>query len=381
MNQVLERRGSTARHYQLRHALPLLLLLLTACGRATLPEPISQAQAVSQSPSAQLAREYAPQAFAEAEKLRAEAEYLHSQGRKGEAGAAGEQALACYDEAFALAQLSQAEERLKKAQAEQAQAKAELMRLELIQAQVEKDAQAFEMQARVTLDTEAVKDTDQISSARLEARRLAAKQLAAEAALLCLGAKLLHGEEKTLATVEQDLNALSNELSVGSTKIDLFPRATELRSNCLREITLARRPLAQKAPQASGSDELLAAISATGHYMVYRDDRGVVVNLGEPLSAENELTQVTKDALTFLGGVAKKFPHYPLVVVTHTKQRGQQAKAQIMADLAQKILTSTGAPNVNQLSVDNAQPVVFPSIKGAAEKNERIEVVFVVPGR
>lgn len=394
MNHVLERmissatpaidpRPSIAQPHAslLRQSLPLLFLLLSACGRGPLPEPVSQAQLISESPAAQQAKEYAPQAFAAAEKLRGEAEFLHSKGRVAESKAAGEQALASYNEAFALAQVSQAEERVTAAQLEQAKVTAALSRLDQLQSQVEADAKAYEMQARVALDTEPVKDADQMTGARLEARRLAAKQLAAEAALLCLGAKLLQGNEQTLTPVQTALTTLNGELAVGSTKADLFPRATDLRARCLQQITLARRPIVQKAPQAAESDALLAAISATGNYMVYRDDRGVVVNLGEPLASPDQLSEATNDALTFLGGVAKNYSHYPLIVVTHTKKGGEQARAQKMGDLALKSLTLAGAPNISQHSVENAQPVVFPSIKGAAEKNERIEVVFLVPGR
>src|SRR5690606_13453347 len=214
-----------------------------------------------------------------------------SKGRLAESTAAGEQALASYNEAFALAQVSQAEERVKEAQLEQAKVTAELSRLDQLQSQVEADAKAYEMQARVALDTEPVKDADQMTGARLEARRLAAKQLAAEAALLCLGAKLLQGNEQTLTPVQTALTTLNSELAVGSTKADLFPRATDLRARCLQQITLARRPLVQKAPQAAESDALLAAISATGNYMVYRDDRGIVVNLGEPLASPDQLSK------------------------------------------------------------------------------------------
>ena len=187
----------------------------------------------------------------------------------------------------------------------------------MLQSRIESEAAAFEMQARVALDMEEVKDADQISPARAEARRLAAKRLAAEASLLCLGAQLLEGGGKNLETTAENVEQLERELSQGSTKTDLFPRAAELRAECLREVTLARRPKAQAAPESSESDELLTGISAAGKYMVYRDDRGIVVNLGQPLETKEgklALSAFSREALSFLSGVAKAHKDYPIEI-------------------------------------------------------------------
>ena len=354
------------------------------CARTPLPRTVAEAQAVSQSKAGQEAQELAPQAFSDAEKLKEEGLYLHDEGRNAEAKAAGEQAIAAYNEAFALSQLALAQERLERARSEKEKAAQELKRLDLLQSQVEADAKAFEMQARVVLDTEPVKDTDELSGARAEARRLAAKQLAAEAGLLCLGAELLDRGGEHLTTQQQSVVQLEQELNVGSVKTDLYPRAAEVRAACLKEITLARRPRAQKAPQSAASDELLAAISKAGKYMVYRDDRGVVVNLGQPLvgqAGNYALSDFTKEALQFLGATAKTHSDYPLLVVVHTKSRSDSQRSQAMEKLAAEVLTEASGRAPVVRSVGNAQPVVLSNMGQASEKNERVEVVFVVPGR
>lgn len=364
--------------------LVLLAGVLAACGGHATPVPVSQAQAVSKSKAAEQAKEFAPQAFGAAEKLRAESEYLHTEGRLSEAEAAGAQALVAYNEAFALAQLSIAQERLENAQKNEATATRELSHLDGLQTLIAKDAETFETQARVTLDTETVKDAEKISPARAEARRLAAKQLTAEAALLCLGARLLKAESTTLDSASAEVGTLERELTTGSMKQDLYPRSSDLRATCLKELTMARRRTVEKEPQSAESDMLLTALSSAGKYMVYRDDRGVVVNVGQPLSSnapDAALSKAAKEALGFVGGTSKKHASFPLLVVVHTRKSGEDKRAERMGQLAQEALLAAGAPAVHVKSVGSAQPVVQASMPSAVEKNERIELIFVAPGR
>ena len=353
---------------------------LLACSRAPLPEPVSQAQAVSHSKAAAQAQEFAPQAFEAAEHLKNEALALHDEHREAESEAAGAQALAAYNEAFALSQISIAQERLEQAQKNKQQAQQQLSQLDTLQAQVSQDAEGFELQVRVALDTEAVKDVDKLTPARAEARRLAAKQLTAEAALLCLGARLLHAEGNALDAATSQVTVLEKELGVGSVKTDLYPRSADARALCLKELSLARRKQAERAPQSAQSDVLLAALSSAGKYMVFRDDRGVVVNIGQPLSGDR-LTDEAQQALQVLGATAKKYPHFPLLLVVHTRKSGEEKRAEQLGQFAKDALLTAGAPAVHVKSVGSAQPVIQASQSQAAEKNERVEVIFVVPGR
>ncbi len=361
-----------------------VLSLTVACSARPLPRSVAEAQQVSVSKAGQQAQELSPQAFADAERLRGEGEFLHGEGRHAEAEAAGEQSIAAYNEAFALAQVSLAERRLEAAKQAKTTAAQELKRLDLLQSQIEQEAESFEMQARVALDTEEVKDAEQLSPARAEARRLAAKHLSAEASLLCLGAELLKTSSKELPAIVKKVGVLEGELDHGSVKKDLYPRAAELRASCLKELTWARRPNAQAEPQSASSDKLLSHLAAPGKYMVYRDDRGVAINLGQPvLTRDNELalSDFVKEALLFLGGTAKANPDFPLLVVVHTKKRGQQKRAEKIGQLTSEALIAAGAPSPTVRSVENAQPIAFASVRGGAERNERVEVIFVPPGR
>lgn len=356
-------------------------LLALGCSAAPLPPPVSQAHSVAESPAASEAKELAPQAFAAAEKMRAEANSLYDEGLLEEAGIAGEQAIASYDEAFALARAAKASERMGLAQKELEQAKQAVAQLDVLQGQIAADADAYEMRARVHLDKEEVKDVDAISPERAKARRLAAKQLTAEADTLCLATRLLDANAKNLDEAESKLSVLAKELSQGSVKDDLYPRAAEVRAECLKRLTLVRRPAIKKSPESAESDRLLKALSETGKLFAYRDDRGVVVNLPNPLSAQGVLSEAVAESLKILAGTAKSHPEFPLLLVIHTTKNGQEKRAEQLASVARTALEGHGVAKLTVKDVQDAQPAVSSRLQGSAEKNERIEVIFVTPGR
>jgi hypothetical protein len=117
---------------------------------------------------------------------------------------------------------------------------------------------------------------------------------------------------------------------------------------------------------------LLSALSST------------VVNLGQPLAsngAEAQLTDATKQALAHLGGTAKNYPAFPVLVVVHTRKSNEDKRAEHIGALTRQALETAGAKDVHVKSVGAAQPAVQASMGNAAEKNERVEIIFVVPGR
>lgn len=362
--------------------LPLLGLVLgTACSKAPLPPPVSQADAVSESKSALDAQTFAPQAHAVAEKLRAEAKWLHAEGRLEEAAAAGEQAIAAYNEAFALARAARAEERIESAKAERDAAALKLGKLDALQTEIAKVADEYEMRARVELDKESPKDVDQMTPDRAAARRTAAKHLAAEARLLCLAAEVLNQDQKGLKEARADTAGVEKDLSVGSVNKDLYPRSAQARATCLEILTHTRRAKVKSEPDSAASDRLLTALTETGQVFAFRDDRGIVVNLGRPLGEKGELSETAGNVLKLLGGVAKAHPDFPLLLVAHTARGGQEKEAAAMIEKATLALTTLGARVASSERVLGAQPVVATNVEGAAEKNERLEIVFVVPGR
>jgi hypothetical protein len=342
---------------------------------------VTQADAVAESKAASEAALYAPQAHAAAEKLQAEARTLYEDGRQEEASIAGDQAIAAYTEAFALARIAQASQRLRDAETSLSAAEVEMSRLDLLQSEVSKDADAFEMRARVHLDTEVLEDVQSLTPERAKARQLAAKQLAAEARLLCLATRLLDNDAPGLDETTNEIGKIEKDLSFGSVNKDLYPRAASVRSECLRELSSARRPVVEADPESAKSDRLFKELSETGRLFSYRDDRGVVVNIGDVLNDKAELNKVASELLQLLGAVAKSHPDFPLLLVVHTSTRHETKRAALLGQTAETALKEGGAPQVTVQTVDDAQPLVSDRVQGAKKKNERVEVVFVTPGR
>jgi hypothetical protein len=151
---------------------------------------------------------------------------------------------------------------------------------------------------------------------------------------------------------------------------------TALRSDCLRELTLARRPRAQASPSQGESDALLSELSRAD-FLPFRDDRGVVVTL-RGLREGGKLTAKTADKLADLGRVAKAHPEFPVLVVLHDARAG--AKDDGLATQAVEKLKAAGATRIESRLAGGASPVVPPDRAGAAARNERLEIVFVSPG-
>lgn len=354
---------------------------LLACAPKTVPPQVAQAQAIAQSPAAAEAKELAPQILLEAEKHKAEAEFLLREGHTSESAAAAAQAIATYNYAFALTRVARAEERIVHAQAAKSEAESEQARIDQLAAQVAADADAYEMRARVHLDQEQIKDVKSLTPERAQMRRIAAKQLAAEARLLCLASEMLKSPVAELSDTTARLATLEARIAAGSSEKDIFVQAADLRASCLRLLTLTRRPVVKKAPESAAGDQLLTALTETNLFMSYRDDRGIVVNIGSPLDSEGNLSATTQKALQVLGGTAQAHREFPVLLVVHTALSGQETRAERMGELGRAALLEAGAPNVTVHSVGSAQPVVSTSLAGADSKNERIEVVFVSKGR
>jgi hypothetical protein len=152
--------------------------------------------------------------------------------------------------------------------------------------------------------------------------------------------------------------------------------ATALRSDCLRELTLARRPRAQANPSQGESDALLTELSRAD-FLPFRDDRGVVVTLHAPREG-GKLGAKTSAKLADLGRVAKAHPEFPVLVVSHDARAG--AKDDGLASQAVEAMKAAGSTRIEAKSAGNTTPVVPPDRAGAAARNERLEIVFVSPG-
>ncbi|HSC89221.1 MAG TPA: hypothetical protein VLC09_18190 [Polyangiaceae bacterium] len=350
-----------------------------ACSSTPAPRSLEQANADAISPAADQARTSAPQAYAHAEQLRQEARSLHAEGNAEEASVVAEQARAAYQEAFAIARGVQAETRLEKAQQELKEAEARLRVLDTRLSETEKDADQLELRARVLLDTEPLGDVEKLTPERALARRQAAFQLTSEARSLCVATRLLNPQVKTLEPLEKELATLEQQLNTGSQQKDLYPRSIQARSGCLKELTDVRRPHVHAAPEAPTTDRLLAELTETNRLFAFRDDRGVVVNVLEPIASKGALNESTRSLLELLGGTAKQHPEFPLLVVVHTAKKGQDKTAEETGKLVVDALRQHGAAQVELQQAAASQPVVDPRVPGAEKQNARVEIVFVSP--
>lgn len=360
-------------------ALSLSFSLLACAARPT-PAPLSQADTVAVSPAVLETQELAPQAWAAAENLRQEARALHDEGKDEEAAIVAERATAAYERAVAVARHVRAQARSDRAKEELERARQAFDELEERQRVAQADADAYELRARVALDTEPVRDVDKLTPERALARQKAALSLASEARVLCLAAGLLDASarDKT-AELQQDLNGLARDLEVGSVKVDLYPRAVRARSGCLKTLTDIRRPRTRKAPEAGLADRLLTTLSETKRLFVFRDDRGVVVNLLAPLDAQGELGEEARELLEILGGVSRQNQDFPVVVVVHTAKAREEKSAEQAGKKVSAALEAAGARAVSVHVAGHAEPVVDPRVPGAATQNARVEIIFVTP--
>jgi len=190
---------------------------------------------------------------------------------------------------------------------------------------------------------------------------------------------LLAPDTRTLVTAEREVELLYNQLSAGSVEKDVFPRASKARAACLKELTEVRRPATKKAPEAGTSDKLLTALTETNQLFAFRDDRGVVVNLLQPVDTRGVLTAKAEPIISLLGKIATAHASFPLLVVVHTAKKGQEKDAEKVALAVVTALRQAGAPEPIVQHAGAAEPLVDRRVARAEEQNARVEIVFVTP--
>jgi len=356
----------------------VLALLLPACATGPRLRIMREVDAVRAGAAAKEAEQFAPQAFAHAEKLHEQAEKAHVDDDRAGAQILSEHALAAFNHAFILARLAKAQRRLAVAEGELADAQKLLQALDGEQQKVAAEADDLEMRIKVIQDALPLVPNEPASPEREKARWDAARALAMQAQLLCAATRLIDPDSSGSGERTQALAGLDQALAERSAAAPI-DEAIRLRSACLRSLTLARRPAARKAPAAGQADELLAQLSKAGNLNPFRDDRGVVVVLRGVASAAGKLTPAGAERLAMLGRTAKAHPAFPVLVVVHSARGGPGRNDSARAEAVTKALEEAGAPTVEARVAGDAQPVVDRKRKGAAERNARIEIVFVSP--
>jgi hypothetical protein len=317
----------------------------------------------------------APQAYAEAELRRTQAEGAFADGDQPSAQILSEQALAAYARATVQA-------RLVRAQATLADEQNRLLRATQLQADLDAqqqrfllDAETLETRLKVARDAEPLPVSAPASAEREQARLAAVKALLSQAKLLCLSARLLEPGREGVPPLLGKLGELTAKLTAPPAPID---DAIAVRSGCLKELTLARRPATQKEPAAGVTDALLAELSAS-NLLPFRDDRGVVVTLRTLFNAKDQLSSEAQSTLDSLGKVAKAHPEFPVLAVVHVARGNAGAHDSAQASTVADALRKAGAPRVETDTAGSAQPVLDPEKPGAGLRNARVEVVFIAP--
>ncbi len=352
----------------------LLLLAVAGCATPARPQIMSELERTREGKAVTEARTLAPQAHARAELLKKRAEQAYDDGDLPAAQILSEQALAAYLRATIEARLTRAENGLAEARLHEKQQADRLAQLEVEQQRLAAEAADLELRVKVARDAEPLAKSEPASPEREKARREAARAIVTQASLLCVAARLVEPGRSALAPLSNKADELRKKLDTGAAApID---DATALRSDCLRELTLARRPRAQKNPSQGESDALLSELSRAD-LLPFRDDRGVVVTLRAPREG-GKLSPKLNEKLSELGRVAKAHPEFPVLIVSHDARPGMKDDG--LGAQAAEALKAGGAPRVEARAVGSTAPVVPAERPGAAARNERLEIIFVSPG-
>lgn len=360
-------------------------LALAACAPVPKPDVLAQAASVASSASARDAKTLAPQAFARAEKLRADADRAFEEGDLAGSQLLAERAIAAHAEAFALARTARADEARKASEGELGHLRADLATLEADQQRVDAELRALEGKVRVARDAEATVPSGKADPDRERARLEAARTLVLQGKLLCTAARLLVGEgpakdaapseaATALLAAEQGLGPIEGTLAGPKAPID---GASRVRADCLAALTLARRERTSTTKTTGAADTLLSALSASGAPSPARDDRGVFVTLRGVLRG-NELSPEAKATLASLAKHAAGSPGIAVAVVVHQERdaAADAARAKAEAELVSKSLRDQGVTRVASVLAGARWPVADPGSNNRS-RNARVEIVFV----
>ena len=350
-------------------------LLGVACAPTPRPEIMREVDSARASAAVQEAAKSAPQAYADAELRRTHAEQAFTDDHPASAQILSEQALAAYTRATVQARLARANATLADEQARLAKATALQNDLDSQQQRFLLEAETLETRLKVAHDAEPLPVSGPASAEREAARVAAVKALLSQAKLLCMSARLLEPNRETVSPLLGKVDDLSGKLKAEPAPID---DAVAVRSSCLKELTLARRPATQKNPAAGVTDALLAELSASS-LLPFRDDRGVVVTLRALFNTKDQLNADASAQLDTLGKIAKAHPEFPLLAVVHGAKGSPSAHDAAQAAAVADALRKSGASNVAAETAGASLPVLDPTRPGAAERNARVEVVFVSP--
>jgi hypothetical protein len=176
----------------------LSLVGVAACAPTPRPEIMREVDAARASAAVQAAAKNAPQAYADAELRRTQAEQAFTDDKQVSAQILSEQALAAYTRATVQARLARAQSALADEQARLAKATLVQADLDAQQQRFLLEAEALETRLKVVRDAEPLPINAPASAEREQARLAAAKALLSQAKLLCMAARLLEPNRESV---------------------------------------------------------------------------------------------------------------------------------------------------------------------------------------
>jgi hypothetical protein len=350
----------------------LLAAALVCCAHPARPPIFSQLDATRNTDAVRQAARLAPQGYARAEQLRHEAERHWDVGHTASAQVNAERAMAAYDHSRTLVRIVRAERTLAEALAQVGKLQQALGMLQAQQKQAAAEQVDFEAQLKVERDAEQLANLQPASPEREAARREASRALAAQGRLLCAAARLLSETPAQFETQFKELDELDAELERQPvpTPIDT---ALRLRAGCLRAVTEIRRPKLAAMPQGTAGDELFVKLSAA-HFEPSRDDRGVAVTLHDAFSG-HDLTPATRSEIARL---SKEYAALAVLVVVHAA-RNNASRDALRGRSAAEAMRQSGFERSEVSCVGDRLPLLARGQSADARRNERLEIVFVLP--
>lgn len=359
-----------------RRALPWLGAFLVACATLPVPEALTVARQQEDLATNARVKALAPQAFANAVRLRERADDAYEDGNREASEILAEHALAAFQHAGVLARLARARERIDHGKAALLAAEEELVRVSQAQQLTEARAKALELRVRVVRDAEPLEPVGSAAPARENARREAAVSILEVARLLCLSARMLDSGQEEANRTMQEVEALERDLATRGSPVAI-DRAMTLRAECLRSLTLTRREGRKAAPETDAADVLFLQLrNALPEQSPVRDDRGIVVQSTQVFAGKSAMTTDGGVRLTrALADVARANPEFPLLVVVH----GPESLAEGRSEALRKLLGEAGAASAQVHSSGERLPSAIAPVKGSPAPASRVEFVLVTP--
>ena len=320
-------------------------------------------------------RALAPEAFAEADGIRARANADYAAGDDVSASLEAERAIAAYQRARMVARTARATSDLATAESELARKTDELHSLEAARKAAERDGDELGKRLAIAREMHAPASIGPADAKREAARLQASRALATQARLLCGAAKLLGAPAHDLEEASHELDDLDKRLEQPH-KPAPIDTAAALRSTCLSLLTAARHAARASASAATtATDVLLSELSAAGLSPV-RDERGVVVTLHDAFHGR-ALTPAAESRLESLGRVAAAHADVAVQVVVHDAT--PQPAGDERAKAAAAALAKGGAKpdRIATAMAGTRAPIVDPNDARVRARNARLEVVFV----